>query len=139
MVRADDCVVAARCVASHCEVQAQPNRTRCALSSLQDQYQNIYLSERGEAGVCRKGACVPRMQCAELCAVELGPGLWKSFKAALGTCQKQHPSSGNLCSDELSVDPGMQAEAKRVTDRCLVDCGFPDLDAQVTTAPSAGG
>jgi hypothetical protein len=127
--RGGECIVSARCVASHCQMQLKPPRTRCTLSGLQQGYQNVYISERGEAGICREGACVPRMQCAELCSVELGPPLWKKLKAALDACQKQQPNSGNLCSDDLSASPEMQAEAKRVTDRCLVDCGFPDLDA----------
>jgi hypothetical protein len=110
-------------------MQLKPPRTRCTLSGLQQGYQNVYISERGEAGICRQGACVPRMQCAELCSVELGPPLWKKLKAALDACHEQQPNSGNLCSDQLSTSPELQAEAKRVTDHCLVDCGFPDLDA----------
>jgi hypothetical protein len=69
------------------------------------------------------------MQCAELCAVDLAPALWKTFKTALDQCQRQKPNSGMICNDDVASDPKVQAEAKRVTDRCLVDCGFPDLDA----------
>jgi hypothetical protein len=69
------------------------------------------------------------MQCAELCAVELGPGLWKKYKSELDRCKAQKPTIGNECEDELSASSHLQSEAKRVTDACLVDCGFPDLDA----------
>ena|SRR5215216_6465147 len=127
--RGAGCVVNARCVDSKCQLQLMPPHTRCELSGMQESYQNLYISERGEAGICRQGTCIPRMQCAELCAVSLGPALWKTFKAELDECKRQKPDSGMLCNDEVASGPKMQAEAKRVTDRCLVDCGFPDLDA----------
>jgi hypothetical protein len=122
-------VVAARCVASHCQMDLKPARTRCALSGAQEGYQDVYIDERGEAGICRQGSCIPRMQCAELCSLELGPPLYAKFKAALDECNRQKPGSPNICSQETAESAPLQAEAKRVTDRCLVDCGFPDLDA----------
>ena len=69
------------------------------------------------------------MQCSELCGVRLGPPLYEKLKALLAECRKQRPDSGYICEDELSRRPDLRDEAKRLTERCLVDCGFPDLDA----------
>jgi len=69
------------------------------------------------------------MQCSELCGVQLGPPLYEKVKALLAECHKQRPDSGYVCEDELKVRPDLLSEAKKISDRCLVDCGFPDLDA----------
>jgi hypothetical protein len=69
------------------------------------------------------------MQCAELCGVELGPRLYEKLRTELSACRKRRPESINICETELSERPDMVAEAKRITDRCLLDCGFPDLEA----------
>jgi hypothetical protein len=76
-------------------------------------------------GICKWVANEGQKTGAKFIAIEHGTDNGCSVPNPIPTWT----SGGMLCNDEVESAPKMQAEAKRVTDRCLVDCGFPDLDA----------
>jgi hypothetical protein len=102
---------------------------RCDLSPLQQSYQRVYETERNERGVCRKGACVPRVQCAELCATEVGPEIYALRESLMTPCSKGDPDLAQSCSDQVARHSALQSLTQQALDRCMGGCGFASFEA----------
>lgn len=116
-----------RCIAGRCSFVPAPAPTRCELTPEQQGYQSWYDSEQGQAGVCRLGACIPRMQCAELCGVQRAPELWERQRDHYAECISHQPEEKDHCLHEVLRQPELLLAARQVFDDCILGCGFPRI------------
>jgi len=119
------------CQAGYCTSVAKPGVLRCPLTTAQKRYQSIHPSERTAAGVCREGACIPRVQCAELCGEPFGSKLDARVADEMAACKKRQSGSAaeveSKCQRELITREDLTAFSRDAIVQCLLSCGYPEM------------
>ena len=112
---------------------ADPTRpvTRCELDPFQQRHQHQQLpSERGEAGVCRDGLCLPRVRCAEECYGSAAEEALSWLPDLVQHCEARATPRERIDCRLAVIAYGTPAQERmsRAFEACTTACGFPEVD-----------
>jgi hypothetical protein len=120
----------ARCVAGACVTAPKAGPTSCELTVEQRRHHYFLETKNSPTGVCRLGACIPRLQCAELCGGDLGLALGQRLDRELDNCVRRQTgeSARDKCVAELLARADLQTSAADAIVKCLLGCDYPEMN-----------
>jgi hypothetical protein len=128
--------------AVQCREKSPARAERCELSPEQQSVQRDFRREQGEAGVCRRGACVPRVQCADSCGETVGQNFEARVERELIACLAGNETT-ETCVSQISSKSELTTAIDHALTRCMLECGYPEMTraeyARPGVQPDTGG
>jgi hypothetical protein len=105
--------------------------TRCELTKEQALLQTANPFEIEQAGVCWRGGCVPRMQCAEECGGDAAEKVAEMLAERMQDCQYRNgtPKALLACERSMAGRDAVRKTAVTLMTQCMIGCGYDEPEA----------